>query len=227
VDLSGIIATLGALPGDQVEQHLCGACSDLLSVSAAAVTVTAEDASAGLLCSSDATAAALEELQMTLGEGPSVDAQRFGLPVGEPDLADPRQPRWLSFDQSAAAEGVAAIFAFPLRVGALRVGVLTLYQRRSGALSEQQHACALVAADVLTQTILAIQAHAPPGVVADALRGITDQRVDVHQAAGMIAVRLGTSVADALVRLRAHAYGEGRPLAEIAQEVVAGGRFPE
>jgi hypothetical protein len=35
-------------------------------------------------------------------------------------------------------------------------------------------------------------------------------------------VQLGVSVADALVRLRAHAYAEARPLSDVAGDVVAG-----
>jgi hypothetical protein len=38
----------------------------------------------------------------------------------------------------------------------------------------------------------------------------------------MVAVQLGVSVRDALVRLRAYAFGNGRPLTEVAKDVVAG-----
>ncbi len=74
----------------------------------------------------------------------------------------------------------------------------------------------------LTQTILALQAQSEPGVVAHALGAVAHHGAEVHQAAGMLAVRLGTTVGEALVRLRAHAFGEDRPLAEIARDVVAG-----
>jgi hypothetical protein len=43
----------------------------------------------------------------------------------------------------------------------------------------------------------------------------------VHQATGMISVQLGVSIQEALLRLRAHAYGSERPLGEIAEDVVA------
>lgn len=222
MDPSGIVNALSALPSDQLEHHLGAACCELLSVSGAAVTVTAEGVPPALLCSSDATAAAIEDLQATLGEGPSVDAGRLGLPVGEPDLAAPRHARWLAFLEPAAADGAAAVFAFPLRVGAVRVGVLTVYQRERGPLSEEQHSGALLMAQVLAQTILALQAQAPPGVVADTLRALAEHGAEVHQAAGMLAVRRGTTVGEALVLLRAHAYGAGRTLADTARDVVAG-----
>ncbi len=36
----------------------------------------------------------------------------------------------------------------------------------------------------------------------------------------MISVQLGVNLAEALVRLRAHAYADGRPIAEVAADVV-------
>jgi hypothetical protein len=46
-------------------------------------------------------------------------------------------------------------------------------------------------------------------------------RFVVHQAAGMIAVQLGITVADALVQLRARAFSTDRPIVDIARDVVA------
>ncbi len=222
MDLSGIISALRALPEDQLERQLCGVCCELLSVSGAAITATADDLPPVLFCSSDPTSARVEDLQSTLGEGPTIDARRLGAPVGEPDLTGPRQRRWVAFAEPAVAAGAAAVFAFPLRVGAVQVGVLTLYQGRRGALSEEQYVGALLLAEVLTHTILAIQAQAPPGVVAETLRALADRGAEVHQAAGMLAVRLGVGVAEALVRLRALAYVDGRSLADLAEAVVSG-----
>ena len=47
-----------------------------------------------------------------------------------------------------------------------------------------------------------------------------DGRAVVHQATGMITIQLGTSLADALLRLRAHAYASGRTVSDIAADVV-------
>ena len=44
----------------------------------------------------------------------------------------------------------------------------------------------------------------------------------VHQAAGMVMVQLDSSVEEALVRLRAAAYADGRPVADLATDVVQG-----
>ncbi len=43
----------------------------------------------------------------------------------------------------------------------------------------------------------------------------------VHQASGMVAVQLDSTIAQALIRLRGYAYANDRPLAEVAQDVTA------
>jgi AmiR/NasT family two-component response regulator len=54
---------------------------------------------------------------------------------------------------------------------------------------------------------------------ARAWRGGTD-RIVIYQATGMIAAQLDDTVSDALARLRAAAFASGRPVYDIAQDVV-------
>ena len=56
--------------------------------------------------------------------------------------------------------------------------------------------------------------------MAPALEASADFQYTVHQAAGMVAVQLDITVGQALVRLRAHAFGNGLTLAEVAAAVV-------
>lgn len=89
-----------------------------------------------------------------------------------------------------------------------------------GSLSDDQHANALVMAEVAVQAILAIQTGAPPDKLAPALEAGADFHYVVHQAAGMVAAQLEVSVGQALVRLRAYAFGNDHPLTEVAKNVV-------
>jgi hypothetical protein len=175
----------------------------------------------GSLCTTDPTSALIEQVQYTMGEGPCVDAYRQGRPVLEPDLAGSGSDRWAAFAEPVVAAGVGAVFGFPLRVGAVRLGALNLYRDRPGDLTDDQHADALVLAEVTTEAILLLQASAPAGTLADELARSADLHLVVHQAAGMVAVQLGINVADALVRLRAHAFAEGTPVQKVAEDVVA------
>jgi hypothetical protein len=174
----------------------------------------------GSLCTTDPTSALIEQVQYTMGEGPCVDAYRQGRPVLEPDLAGSGSDRWAAFAEPVVAAGVGAVFGFPLRVGAVRLGALNLYRDRPGDLTDDQHAEALVLTDVAAEVILLLQARAPAGTLADELARSAELHGVVHQAAGMVAVQLGIHVADALVRLRAHAFATGAPLHKLAGDVV-------
>jgi hypothetical protein len=165
--------------------------------------------------------AIIEELQFELGEGPCVDAYREDQPVFEPDLAGAHATRWHAFTGPAVAAGARAVFGFPLRIGAIRLGALNLYCDRPGALTDEQHADALVVADIAAETVLVLQAAAPPGRLAGELEAGGDFPYVVHQATGMVAAQLSVSVGQALVRLRAHAFGNGRTLAGVAVDVIA------
>jgi hypothetical protein len=173
------------------------------------------------VCTTDEVSTLVEQLQFELGEGPCVDAYHQDRPVLEPDLAAPVTPRWLAFTGPAVEAGVRAIFGFPLEVGAVRLGALNLYCDRPGSLTDDQHADALVMADITAQALLVMQANAPPGRLAAELEAGADFQYVVHQASGMVAAQLEVSVGQALIRLRAYAFGNDRPLAEVAEDVVA------
>lgn len=198
---------------------LCTACRDIVGVSGAGITLVS-DLHRQQQCATEGLAATLEELQFTLGEGPSVEASKLGRAVQEGDLAHPRQSRWPAFTRGALAAGACGVFAFPLLIGAALVGVLTLYEEQPDHLGGMRYGDAAVLAGVLAETILALQAEAPSDALATELLEAGFSRAEVHQASGMVSVQLGTSVAEALVRLRAYAYAAGRPIAEVASDIV-------
>lgn len=200
--------------------RLCQVSADVTRMTGAGVMLMTGDVRRGSLCTTDAVSAAIEQLQYDLGEGPCVDAYQEDRPVLEPDLAHPSSPRWPGFSDLALTAGAGAVFGFPLRVGPVRLGALNLYSRRPCSLTSDQHADALVLAAVVAQAILVMQAEAPAGAVAAGLELDANFQDVVHQAAGMVSVQLGVSVGRALVRLRAHAFGNEQPLHEVAEAVV-------
>ena len=201
-------------------KRLCEVCVEVTGVDGAGIMLMSGEMATGSLCSSNQVSALIEELQYELGEGPCVDAYREDRPVLEPDLANPRTPRWMGFSEPAIAAGVRAVFGFPMQVGSARVGALNLYCARPGALSFDQHADALVLADLCAQSLLVMQANATPGMLAAELEAGVDLQSVIHQAAGMISVQLGVRVDDAMVRLRAYAFANERRLVEVARDVV-------
>lgn len=215
----GLLATGGdAAVGSA---RLCDVCAEVVVATGAGVMLMSDDLPQGSVCSSDATSALIEELQYNLGEGPCVDAYFHDRPVIEPDLAAPAVRRWVAFTPQVLAAGVRAVFGFPLRVGAIHLGALNLYRDYPGSLSGDEHADALVMADVAARAVLAMQAQASPGALAAELVAGADFLIVVHQASGMVSAQISVSVAEALIRLRAYAFANDRPLSEVAQDVVA------
>ena len=202
-------------------KRLCEVCADVTDVNGAGIMLMSADVPRGSLCTTNEVSGVIEELQFSLGEGPCVDAYRLDRPVFEPDLARPEHPRWLAFTGPAVEAGARAVFGFPLRVGAVRLGALNLYCDRPGSLRDEQHADSLTMAELAAQTVLMLQAGAPAGMLATELEIGADLHYVVHQAAGMVAAQLDVSIGHALVRLRAHAFGHDRPLDAVARDVVA------
>lgn len=208
--------------------RLCDVCAEATSLNGAGIMLMSGDLSRGSVCTTDAVSELIEDLQYTLGEGPCIDAYQHRRPVAEPALADPAEPRWPAFTPPAVAAEAAAVFGFPLGIGGARLGALNLYRDRPGPLSGDQHADALVMANVAAGVVIGLQADATPGTLAGDLEVGANFQFVVHQAAGMIAVQLGVSVTEALIRLRAHAFADDRRLGDVAGDVVSGGlRFDD
>lgn len=196
-------------------------CKQVTGVTGAGLMLMSVETPWGSVVTTDDVSTAIEDLQFAYGEGPCVDAYTSDRPVLEPDLAHPGTLRWVAFTPAALAAGARAVFGFPLRVGAVRLGALNLYCDRPGDLSADQHAAALVMADVAAQALLIMQAKAPAGALAEELERGSNFQFVVHHAAGMVSVQLGTTVVEALIRLRGYAFSVNRPLDEVARDVVA------
>jgi hypothetical protein len=128
--------------------------------------------------------------------------------------------RWPIYAPAVRDEGVLAAFAFPLQVGAARLGVLDLYRDHQGTLSTEELAEALTFADVATTLLLDGQEQAPPGAAAAGLDQALEYRFELYQAQGMVMVQMSVSLVEALVMLRAYAFSHDRDLADVARDVV-------
>jgi hypothetical protein len=203
-------------------QRLCTACTQALPVSGVGLTLTAGVGNGGTVASSDGPAAVLEDLQYDLGEGPCLDASRDGRPVLQSNLAGTGRSRWPAFAAAAAESGIAAVFAFPLQVGAIHLGVLGLYRDLPGALTRADLAEALAFAEAACTIVLHLQDGTPPSMeLHPRLADAVESRREVHQATGMITVQARVGLTEAWLLLQGHAYGSGRPVLDVAKDVVA------
>ncbi len=202
-------------------QLLCETAVARLGMSGIALTLrTSLDWSETRHCT-DLLAGRLAELQVTVGEGPCMDAQAAGGPVLVADLDAPEnQRRWPLFAPLAFEAGAGALFALPLCVGAVRVGVLALHQIRATWLEPATVTDSLAFAALTLRLLLDEQADLPSSD-GEWEQGLPLHDPQLHQATGMVAAQLNVGMRDAFVRLRARAFAAHRPLIEVATDVVA------
>ncbi|MDX6319582.1 MAG: hypothetical protein QOD35_2982 [Nocardioidaceae bacterium] len=209
----------GAGP-DSLPERLCAACAEALPVTGVGLAFMNDTGPMGMVAATDGAARTMEDLQVVLGEGPCVEASQSRRPVLQPDLGVTGGSRWPLFGPAVLRAGIAAIFAFPLQVGAIRLGVLDLYRDSPGMLRESELDEALAYADAATELILELQGQAQGDALHPALSEGFAYSPVIHQATGMISAQAGIGVGDALLLLRARAYAAERPLTDIAKEVV-------
>jgi ANTAR domain/GAF domain len=205
---------------------VCAAAAASLDVSGAWVIAGDGTKPGQAMCATDLVSESLAEVQITLGEGPCHDAAVLGVPVLAADLADGAGHRWAVFAEAAARAGAAAIFAFPLRIGAIRVGVLGFYRDKEGSLDTFQLGDALILADTATMLLL----DAEVGQTDDLLPGaapvsqspdLAAHDAEIAQATGMLTEQLEVSITEAFARLRAYAYAQDRRLSDVAHDIVS------
>src|SRR5690242_20619894 len=109
-------------------RQLCISATHALPASGVAVSLMAPGEAPVLAAASDSEASVLEDLQTVLGEGPCLVAFEEQRPVLVADLGDGAVRRWPAYSSAAQELGVRAVFAFPLQVGAARLGVLDVYR---------------------------------------------------------------------------------------------------
>ncbi len=224
----GLVAGQAARRGGRVSAgDVCAAAVAAVEVAGAWLSAARGAQPGHLMWVTDEVSEQLAELQLTLGEGPGQDVSASGGPVLASDLATvDAAHRWPVFAPAARQAGAEAIFAFPLRIGAISAGMLGLYRERPGPLSAFQLGDALIFADTATLLLLDAQDQAAGGLGLQTGPGgqpadLALHRAEIDQATGMLTEQLGVGIADAFVRLRAYAYVNDLRLTDVARDIVA------
>lgn len=199
--------------------RLCRTAATILDADGVGLSVVASDGAPAKVAASDPRSSDVEELQFTLGEGPCRDVFESGQPVLCPDLSELRDTRWPGYAAAVQEHGVRAVFAFPLQVGAARLGALDVYRDRAGSLGRDAEGRALLLADLALQSLVTAGANGDPSRVETAADVISGTH-EIYQAQGIVMVELGVDIVEAMVRLRAYAYAHDRPLIDVAHDVV-------
>lgn len=199
----------------------------LFEIDAAAISLIFDGTASGTLGSSDASARLYDELQFTLGEGPCLDCVAVRAPILVADLASANNVRWPAYSTAMLKHQIRGLFAIPVVLAGEYVGALDLFRAQPGELPSAHLAGAITAAELASVPLLDL-------MDSDLLAAVDDpasdawaefnalSRVEVSQATGMLVAQLEIEPAEAMVRLRAHAYATGRSATDVARDILDG-----
>jgi hypothetical protein len=220
-----LTAAIGSQRGTDAANSLCKACVDLFEVDEAAISLIFDGANSGTLGASSAKAWAFDELQFTYGEGPCLDSVEHRGPVVVVDLADTSEVRWPGYAPAMLAYQIHSVYAMPVVLAGEYVGALDLFRSRPSGLDADQFAGALIAAELAELPLLDLLSDDLQTVIGESetdtwseLASLT--RIEVSQATGMLIAQLNVEPAEALVRLRAHAYATNQSATEVARDIL-------
>lgn len=207
-------------PGQWPADDLCWPLIDLLPVTGVSISVIGRPSRRVTVCSTDLLAARLEGLQFDLGEGPQWQVMKTGVASLSPDLSPNHTTEWPVFAAAAARIGAAAVFAFPITMGAVTIGVVDLYRSTPGALDDDALSLARALATRVSGPAVQAAIRSAEQEDASVASGAPTMRREVHQATGMILMQLETTATEAFSLLRAHAFVSGRTVEDVAKDVV-------
>lgn len=197
--------------------NLCSTAVRVAHVEGAAGLLSPGCTARELLYATDPLIARIDDIQATLGQGPCLDAYRHHAPRARIAVGNQHgESAWPLFDDAVYPLGVRAVFAYPLLLdGSAPLGVLEMYRRTAGPLDAFEDAAARLCAKTMSG-MLALDGD--PVDLMSELASSPGSRVPT--AAGMVALQLNLLVDEALDVLRAHSYSHGRPLGDVADDVV-------
>lgn len=198
---------------------VCQGITTLLPVCGAAIVLMGNGSTQGIASTTDSLTASILDLEFTLGEGPGIDAFSQIQAVCIHDLGSVT-PRWTFFAPAASGLGVRSIYSLPLRSRRMAMGTVTLWSDRADGLDDAQQVDAVLVAELVSELVLTTQSKTASESLAWPL-DLSDHRIAVHQATGMISAQLDCAIDEALVRLRAHAYATELPIDEVAKAVIS------
>jgi GAF domain/ANTAR domain len=211
--------------GVAAADSLCEACVMLFDMDAAAISLVFAGVTSGTLGSSGSAAQMYDELQFTLGEGPCLDSVALRTPILIADLANATDGRWPAYSPAMLEHQIRGIFAIPVVLAGEYVGALDLFRTKPGELHADHLAGAIVAAELAGIPLLDIMDSDLQAAVNEPDSSAWAEftalgRTEVSQATGMLVAQLGVEPAEALLRLRAHAYATSRSATDVARDIL-------
>lgn len=223
--LEGALASFARLLVRDVEpsdllHELCRLAVDVLEMTGAGALLEDVDGRLRYAVATDAQTSKVEELQLSLREGPCMLAHRTATPVIVSDLH--AEERFPTFGPSALEAGITSVFTFPLLRNGAAFGIIDLYCDSPRILSPEQQSDAQLIADMAAAAVLNRREYEDSAAVADRLQHTLDARILMEQAKGRVAEQFGIEVRRAEELIYDHAKRVGGPVGEIVAGIASG-----
>jgi hypothetical protein len=204
--------------------RLARACARTLAVDDASLSLVDGSQQRVPLGASSDVAEVAERLQFTVGAGPCITAQETRHPVFA--VEDDLRRRWPVFAELLmGATPFRAVVALPLQPALSGAGAIDLYFRTSDEVLGLDVFEAMAVGELVTSALsdAAVWSEWSPAEGPEWLHGPAPQRrAAVWEAMGKVSVDLEVGAAAALDLLRVRAYGEGRTVDDVADDLLAG-----
>jgi GAF domain-containing protein len=192
-------------------------CADLLSAKAVGLLVAVPDNGLELLSSSTHRVRELEVYELQNGSGPCIDAISLGEPITaiSPEL----DTAWPPLGAQIVAHGFRSVHAFPLTWHGTAIGALNVFHADPVVLNDGDRLLAGTFADLAT-AVLARPLDTGVTALRQQIMAALDGRIMIEQAKGIIAYRENVEMSDAFGRLLQLAAASGRPLSQVAGDIL-------
>jgi GAF domain-containing protein len=192
-------------------------CADLLSAEAVGLLIAVPDNGLELLSSSAHRARELEIYELQNGSGPCIDAIRLGEHVTA--ISPALDTAWAPLGAQIVAHGYRSVHAFPLTWHGTAIGALNVFHADAVVLDDGDRLLAGTFADLAT-AVLARPLDTGVTALRQQIMAALDGRILIEQAKGVIAYRENLEMSDAFSRLLQLAATSGRPLSQVAGDIL-------
>jgi GAF domain-containing protein len=174
------------------------------------------------VAATDQTVLNMDADQYQTGQGPCVDASNEGHWFHAESLES--ETRWPAFTPRARALGIESILSSPLLVQKRPVGALNIYSLTAGAFSVRDQELAAAFAGQASSLLSKAETSPTDDELSIRFQGALRTREVIAQAQGILMERDGITEIDAYGALRRFSLGNGTPLYDRAENIVASAR---
>lgn len=198
---------------------LLGDCLELLGADSAGLLVRVGDQDLEMLAATSHEAEKLELYQSQARQGPCVESIESGTSRSASGAAALVE-RWPDFGRAMAQAGCQAVHAEPMRWHQRVLGGLNVFWSAPRTLTEAEQGLLRAFADISSLALMQTPTSARPAAIAEQVRTALQGRVVIERAKGVLAQSEGLDMGEAFARLLQTSRRTGRPLAEVAHDVL-------